>query len=389
MSNATGSSPVSRRDFLRVGGLVVGLKFSGQIVRAKELADRRRCIFLVLTGGPSQFETFDPKPNAPVEFRGPLKPISTAIPGVSFSEALPRLAERADRLAVIRSLHHSAAPIHETGLQMLQTGHLSNRRLQFPSFGSLVANSLGMKSKLPSGVILPGYLKDTGVNSYRGDSAGFLSRDFDPVAADELDDAQVDPICKALDVSDEKHGLVQSYGHSTFGQNCLRARRLVQAGVRTVTVNMYQSLEGQKTWDCHGDPNSAPATVFDVRDTIAPTFDQALGALLDDLESRGLLEDTLVVAVGEMGRSPKINERRGRDHSTTCWSGVLAGAGIRGGQVIGASDKHGRLPADKPVDLRQITATAYERIGLDPSVSIEFEGEELPVCEAAPLELSA
>lgn len=389
MTDTAGASPVSRRDFLRVGGLVVGLKFSGQIVRAREWADRRRCILLVLSGGASQFETFDPKPNAPVEIRGPLKPISTSIPSVSFSEALPKLAERADRLAVVRSLHHTAAPIHETGLQMLQTGHLANRSMKFPSFGSLVANSLGSQKNVPGAVILPGQLKSTGVNSYRGDSAGFLSRDFDPVAADDTQHARLDSIRKPLDISDEKHGVVRSYGDTEFGRNCLKARRLVEAGVRTVTVNMFQQLEGQKTWDCHASPTSAPATLFDVRDTIAPSFDQALAGLLDDLESRGLLEDTLVIAAGEMGRSPKINERRGRDHSTTCWSGVLAGAGIRGGQVIGASDSHGLLPADQPVDLRQITATAYERVGLDPSVSIEFEGKQLPVCEAAPLELSS
>ncbi|NOX54989.1 MAG: DUF1501 domain-containing protein, partial [Planctomycetes bacterium] len=171
------STMVSRRDFLRVGGLsVVGLSVADKAALAAsgEGTWSKSCIFILMTGGPSQLETFDPKPNAPPRIRGPLKAISTAIPGVCFSEALPGLAQRAHKLTILRSLCHDAAPIHETGYQYLYTGRLCQNGRRYPCFGSVVAATLGPRNGVPPFVVLPDRLKNTGVEVYRGEGAGFL-----------------------------------------------------------------------------------------------------------------------------------------------------------------------------------------------------------------------
>ncbi|HID24332.1 MAG TPA: DUF1501 domain-containing protein, partial [Planctomycetaceae bacterium] len=175
---------VSRRDFLRVGGLsMVGLSVADKsaLATSGERAWSKSCIFILMTGGPSQLETFDPKPNAPPRIRGPLQAIPTAIPGVWFSEAFPGLAQRADKLAVLRSLCHDAAPIHETGYQYLHTARLCRNGRRFPCFGSVVAATLGPRNGAPPFVVLPDRLGNTGVDVYRGDGAGFLGEQFEPV----------------------------------------------------------------------------------------------------------------------------------------------------------------------------------------------------------------
>jgi hypothetical protein len=173
----------------------------------------------------------------------------------------------------------------------------------------------------------------------------------------------------AFELDAERDALRDAYGRNTFGQSCLLARRLVEAGVRLVTVNMFESVFNQVTWDCHG---SAPfSTLDDYSRHLLPTLDQALAALLDDLEARGLLDSTLVVATGEFGRTPKLNAAGGRDHWPGVWSALLAGGGTRGGQVVGASDYHAEAPASRPVLPQEMLATMYYSLGISPDLHLQ------------------
>jgi hypothetical protein len=273
---------VSRRDFLRLGGLsVLGLSVAEQRARAEASGKGlRRCIFILMTGGPSQFETFDPKPGAPGEVRGPFKPIATATPDLNLSETLPLLAQRSDKFAVIRSLFHDAAPIHETGQQLIQSGRLVQRDLVPPSLGSIVARLLGSRNDLPAYAVLPRPLADTGVAIWQGQRAGDLGAEFEPwdvvntefgirnaelgiPAGGVVNSAPPESVAGRIVNCDparmlsaanwlaEPEAYRRSYGESEFGRSFLAARRLVEQGVRYVTVNMYDSLAGRVTWDCH------------------------------------------------------------------------------------------------------------------------------------------
>ncbi len=381
---------VSRRDFLRVGSLsVVGLSVAEQaaIARNIDATTRRSCIFILMTGGPSQLETFDPKPEAPAEIRGPLRTISTALPGVAFSEGLPQLARRADRLSVLRSLSHDASPIHETGLQLLQTGRLASAGVRFPSFGAVVSRALGPRHEVPANIVAPSLLGNTGVGIYQGQGGGFWGDRFDPVTADATDPRRSDPLSLGLAVEDETESTRRAYGHTRFGQLLLRSRQLVEQGARCVTVNLFDTLAGQITWDCHADASGAPATLYHYRDTLCPQFDRALSGLLDDLNKRGLLDDTLVVALGEFGRTPRLNAAGGRDHWPAVWSGLVAGGGTRGGQVVGSSDATASEPTDRPIHPGEVTATIYRSLGLDPQTTIVADdGAEFPLGEHGPID---
>jgi len=383
LSKDHGRETVSRRDFLRVGGLgVVGLSVAEQSARARSraMSDRPSSILILMNGGASQLETFDPKPEAPVEFRGPLKSISTAIPGVAFSESLPLLAERAGKLAVLRSLHHKAAAIHETGLQILQTGRLSQSRDQFPSFGSVVSQVRGRRHDVVPYAVVPRRMGNMGVHRFHGQGAGILGAAHEPVSLpphDALapDSAAVgeDPFAGLMAAAKSDPAL-RLYGDTRFGRLCWLARQLVELGVRCVTVNLFDSLTSQVTWDCHARKPGAPATLYDYRDTLCPQFDKAVAALIDDLEQRGLLGDTLVTAVGEFGRTPQLNDAGGRDHWPHAWSAIMAGGGVVGGQVIGATDRYGMQPVDRPIGLPELTASLYTSLGVDPASLITLSG---------------
>jgi uncharacterized protein (DUF1501 family) len=405
----------TRRDFLRVGGLgALGLTRAnlGPLSAATSGGDRA-VILLMLVGGPSQLETWDPKPDAPAEIRGPFRSIATNVAGVRINEHLPRLARRMDRLAVVRSMHHDAAPIHETGFQMLQTGRLCRLGSEAPHVGSVVARLRGAKNDLPPFVVLPGPIANTGVGVSHGQSAGRLGAAFEPFHlqadpgaagydASRLFDRAQRFLDEAPDLSDsatataerllsrqargafelgaEREGTRDTYGRNTFGQSCLLARRLVEAGVRLVTVNMFATVFNQVTWDCHG---ARPfSTLDDYARELLPTFDRAFSALIDDLAQRGLLDSTLVVATGEFGRTPKLNAAGGRDHWPDVWSLAMAGGGTRGGQVIGASDAHAAGPADRPVRPAELLATIYRSLGLDPAQRVMLaDGSQLSLVE--------
>lgn len=368
---------------------MLGLSAAEQAARQRAEASGkglRRCIFLLLTGGPSHLETFDPKPGAPVEFRGPFRAISTAVPGVQLSETLPLLAQRLDKVALLRSLYHDATPIHETGQQLLQTGRLSRGGIEYPSLGSIVSYLLGRRNNLPAYAVLPAPLGDTGVSMWQGQLAGGLGETYNPWQPSLNPPAPLssrstveEEAAKMLRWQDEPEHCRRAYGDSRFGRSCLLARRLVEQGLRFVTVNMFETLANQVTWDCHANRHYAPANLLDYRDTLCPDFDRALAALLDDLEQRGLLEETLVVATGEFGRTPRINDGGGRDHWPSVWSAVVAGGGVSGGQVIGASDARGTAPVDRPIEASALAATILQALGIENGSLLRTQsGEEFP-----------
>ena len=351
---------LNRRGFLRAGGLgAAGLTLrQTELLRAAAGSDERAVILLMLVGGPSQLDSWDPKPDAPTDIRGPFRAISTAVPGVYVTEYLPRAAARMDRLTLVRSIHHDAAPIHETGHQLLQTGGLCRFGHEAPHAGAVVSALLGPRHGVPAAVLLPGPIGNTGVGVAHGQSAGSLGADHELLVPNG-----VGKFAAVCDLRRETARTRHAYGPTEFGRNCLLARRCVEAGARFVTVNMFQSVFHEPTWDCHG---AAPfSTLDDCARVVMPAFDQAFAALLDDLEQRGRLESTLVVATGEFGRTPRLNASGGRDHWPGVWTAVFAGGGTQGGQVVGASDPDGAFPADRPVHAADLVATMYHSLGID------------------------
>lgn len=391
-----------RRDFLRIGGLAaLGLALPDLGRLRAESKKAKSCILLWLDGGPSHLETFDLKPDAPFEVRGPFQPINTNVPGISVCEFLPRTARIADKIAIVRSV---TSPLGEHGIanHYLLTGYKPSPALDYPSYGSVTAH-LRPANTLPSYVAIP-EAKSTAGAGYLGAAnrpfatggdparADFAVRDLDFYPGvtgarmdrrreflDQLDRfhgaSEADPTLaqayrltttpaakKAFDLADEKPAVRERYGSRTVGQSCLLARRLVERGVPFVTVNNVG-------WDTHD------GLVLRLKEGFAgakvgvgliPTFDQAFAALVGDLAERGLLDETLVVAMGEFGRTPKLNAAGGRDHWPRVFSVAFAGGGVRGGQVIGSSDRVGESPKDNPVTPADLARTIYTLLGIDP-----------------------
>ncbi|GMU25068.1 MAG: hypothetical protein AMXMBFR13_51390 [Phycisphaerae bacterium] len=439
---AAHSDHLTRRDFLHAGSIAAaGLAVAPQVVRQASAGvprdAQRSCIFLFLVGGPSHIDTFDPKPDAPAEIRGPYRPIRTNVRGIQISELLPRTARQADKYAIVRSMQHTAPAVHDTGHQMLQTGHLFGSGLAYPHVGCVYGMLKGSRSGLPAHLLLPRPIGHTGGRMPHGQDAGFLGRAHDPFVlnADPADPDLVvpglsgvfttrlnpqkkgyerhGPIARtiahidsagqaenhgpenyrqarrlmaahqardAFDLSREPHALRDAYGRNRFGQSCLLARRLIERGVRFVTVNMFETVFNEVTWDIHG---SAPfGTIECYRESVGPMFDHAYSMLLEDLHARGLLQDTLVVATGEFGRTPRINPAGGRDHWPQCWSMLFAGGGVKGGQVIGASDAQGAFPKDRPTQPAEAVASIYHGLGIDLSTRLAGpDGRQFPLLE--------
>ncbi|MDX2038427.1 MAG: DUF1501 domain-containing protein [Isosphaeraceae bacterium] len=424
---------LTRRDFLHAGSLAglglglaahEGLKAAGAADRSKDV----NCILLFLVGGPSQLDTWDMKPDAPSEIRGPFRPIETKVPGVRISEVFPKLATMMDRVSLVRSVYHTAAAVHDTGHQMMQTGRLFTGGLEHPQYGCVLTKLKGSKGDAPPNVLLPKPIGATGGNMPHGHAAGYLGKTYDPfilnadpnapdfkvpdllppqyitsvresrrkslrqaidggIAAFEaspdakLMDANFDAAYRlmssktareAFDLSAESAAVRDRYGRTRFGQSCLLARRLVERGVRFVTVNMFETVFNEITWDIHGSSPFSPIDCYSGE--VGPNFDNAYTALLTDLERTGLLENTMVLAFGEFGRTPKINPAGGRDHHPGCWTTLFAGGPIRGGRVVGASDEIGSAPRDRPVSTGEIAATVYEGLGI--SLDTELPGPQ-------------
>ncbi len=443
-SGASSCDSLTRRDFLRVGGLAVGLSLTElaqlQQLGAAPRSSEKGCIQLFLLGGPSQLDTWDPKPNAPDDIRGPFRPIKTNVPGIEICEHFPLMAKRADRYAVLRSVHHEEAPIHETGHQLMQTGHLFRNGLEWPHYGAVMSKLRPTSGEVPPWVVLPGPIGNTGVSISHGQTSGFLGDKYEPLyprseaaqlrvadrhathgidparlnrreaLVDAVDRAQCDvesaaemdsrdnpcqqalatlfhPRAKrAFDIAAEPESVRDRYGWNTFGQSCLLARRLIEHGVRLVTVNMFDTVFNQITWDCHANGGDLNTTLDDYRETLCPMFDTAYAALLDDLKTLGLLQSTLVLSMGEFGRTPKLNGRNGRDHWPRVWSVLMAGGGVQGGQVIGASDQYGEEPKDRPIHPAEIAATVYHALEIDLKTQLPAaDGRLLPLVAAEPV----
>ncbi len=405
---------IRRRDFLRVGAagaLGVNLPLAQLLAAEPKLkGNATNFIFVFLKGGMSTIDTFDLKPNAPEDVRGPFGSIPTNLPGVRVGEHLKQTAKVMHHFSQVRSFTHRNAGHGPADHYMFTGFHPTSGfngglkpNNQHPSMGSVIAHKLGARGAIPPYVCLPN-MHNSGSSAYLGPDAvpftieadpaspGFKVPDLQPplavdasrvadrqsllqdvdrfqqraeqransgakefgVFAQRAMDLMTSPLAKkAFDIHQEKDKLRDAYGRTTLGQSCLMARRLIEAGVRCVTVD-------HSNWDTH---------YYNFRvleEDLLPKFDLAIPTLFNDLHDRGLLEKTMVVVTGEFGRTPKINKDAGRDHWSRCFTVLLGGGGIQGGRVIGKSDKWAMDPAEKPYGPEDLCATVYDRLGIDP-----------------------
>jgi uncharacterized protein (DUF1501 family) len=399
--------PASRRSFITAGSLgFLGLSLRQALSAAAETGSApngkaKAVILFWLEGGPSHIDTWDPKTNSN------FKPISTNVAGIRISELLPKMAQRMNKFALVRSMHTRGTD-HPQATHYAITGHEINPAMQFPSLGSIITKELGPRNAVPPHVLVPKWDRTRQYEEYfRG---AFLGGNYDPMCVpdpakpgfevtdlslpkgvsqaavesrsaflqavdrryrelnDTVEHTNMDAftaqawkmiltpaVRDAFDLSKESDQMKERYGKDSIGQSCLLARRLVEAGSRFVTAAGYHST----SWDTHSDNDKGH------RDRLTPPLDRTLTALVDDLDERGLLESTLVIAMGEFGRTPIINPNLGRDHWPNCWSLALAGGGIKAGQVVGASDERGANVTERVVSMGDLYATIYQALGID------------------------
>lgn len=448
----------TRRSLLKAGVAgVAGLSLPA-LLRAEEAGKLRprakNIIFLHQFGGPSHIDTFDLKPDAPDGIRGSFKPIASSVPGMNVCEHLPEMAKVMHLFAQVRSVNHGMRN-HNSATYYSLTGHnppIDDIRLRdtqelYPAFGSVAARFRPADdSAVPSSVSFPYVIRDGSVTP--GQHASFLGKANDPflieqdpnrrsfqlpeltlpgsVTLDRLDDRRglvrlideqgsgltrqsslargidsfqeravamlaSDKVKRAFDLSQESKDVRDAYGRTTYGQSCLLARRLVETGVRFVTVYFSKSIGGANGgWDTHAD------NFNQMKDRLLPLTDRAVPALMRDLQSRGLLDETLVVWMGEFGRTPRITTQAkkngpdgpdGRSHWPNCYTVLLGGGGVRGGAVYGASDKIGAFPANSPVRPDDIAATMFWALGIDPQTEVHDPlGRPLPIADGRPLD---
>ena len=443
----------TRRELLRIGGLgCLGMTLPDLLAPRLNASTpptfgrAKSCIILFLGGGPPQHETFDPKPDAAVEYRGDFKPISTSVPGLQFCELLPRTAKIAHKLTVIRSMTTGINAHAVSGYQMM-TGRVHQSktdtpasREDWPHISSLVGFLKPSERSPISSVTLPEPLVNNPGVAWPGQTGGFLGHSHDPrlfrcdpsspdfridelslpdgvsierlgsrhgliseldsrlsradkdgrLAGLEASRAQAFDLLSsgatrlAFELDREKSSLRDLYGRHKFGQSVLLARRLIEAGVRIVQVNFPREpgdlSSPNPLWDTHRENSKR------LRNNLCPPFDMAFPALVDDLDNRGLLEETLVVVMGEFGRTPKINSFGGRDHWGPCFSVAVAGCGLGGGRIIGSSDKDGAYVKDRAVHASELSATVFHLLGIDPSrMFYDRLDRPLPIAEARPI----
>jgi hypothetical protein len=435
-------TPISRRTALRVGGMgLLGLTLP-KLLRAADanktaaapLRPRAKSvIFLFQWGGPSHVDMFDMKPNAPDDYRGPLKPIASSCDGIQVCEQLPETAKRMHHVSLIRTLTHNMKNHNSAGYYALsgQAPPSDDQRLRdsldlFPAFGSVVDKLAPNTNGMPTFVSYPYTIADGSITP--GQHASFLGKAHDPLfftedpnapdfklpelslpdnvsldrlsrrremlrlvdrqarllehsaearGFDEYYDRAIgmltsDKVHQAFDLSAESPEMRDRYGRSTYGQSCLLARRLVEAGVKFVTVYFSNSIGGRSDtsggWDTHGFDNTRMFPI--VEKYHFPRTEETLPTLLDDLEARGMLDDTLVLWMGEFGRTPKINKNVSRDHWPQCYTALLAGGGVKRGFVYGKSDATGSYPDEHPVKPEDLAATLYYLLGIPPDSEI-------------------
>ena len=403
---------LKRRHFLRVGSLsLLGISLP-QYLKSRSLqaatgkhsrrpATAQACILVWLEGGPSQVDTWDPKPNSS------FKPIPTNVAGIQISELLPRVARQMDKLALIRSVH-TEENNHGQGTYYAMTGHRPTAAMQFPSLSTIVTKELGTRNNVPPNVLVPDTWKTASYGEYI--KGAFLDPAYDPMVVPDpsKEDFQISDLAlpksltverlqdrrsmlrlvdnfyrskieraehqamdrftqqamkmiltpetrRAFDLSRESEKTRDAYGRGSFGQSLLLARRLVEAGARFVTAAGHE-LNG---WDTHSDNDERH------KDKMVPGLDRGLPTLLEDLQQRGLLDSTVVIVMGEFGRSPHHNSKAGRDHWPHCWSLAIGGGGIQGGRVVGASDERGAYVAERMISMGDLYATLYKALGID------------------------
>lgn len=442
---------VTRREFLRVGGLsALGLSLPTLLAAETRAASERprarakSCVLLFLAGGPSQFETFDPKPDAGSEYRNIFATIPTSVPGTLICEHLPGLAKLAHRYALIRSAHHNSGG-HFGGHRYVLTGHTAPgngdqaaRPDDRPGVVALAGKYLRGENSLPPAIMLPWTAADQGTVPSGGMGGGTLGKQFDPLRV-EIDPSTLDKPGKApvfrvpdfalqpgitperfedrrslldlietqrhqlartvstqemdtlyrkaydllssprikegFDLDMEPRDLRERYGPNAFGQSCLLARRLVERGARFVQVNFARTVtQPGYGWDTHGKGEET------LKNHLLPKLNAGLASLLSDLAERGHLDETLVVAMGEFGRTPRVKKDGGRDHWPKCYSLLLAGGGIHGGLILGRSDKNGAYPAADPVEPREILLTILSLLGI-PTFVTDSQGRAAPLFE--------
>ena len=446
----------SRRDFLRSGvglaGLTLPTFLQARNSSLSSASSAKACIIIYTWGGMSHFESFDPKPEAPVDLRGEFKPIPTATPGMQFCEHVPLLAKHSEKLAVVRSVHHKQGG-HQQGMYVTLTGHdpvpgiKAKGRNNHPSLTSMLSYFHDPAVGTPAAIRMPYSMYDNG-KQMAGEGAGWLGSKHDPIllrtpagepyggvnrytdrelnlllnlekervsgrnalleqlegtlsarvgsgtAYDQLDHFRKmasdillgSPVRKAYDLESEDPRIRAMYGDHMGGQSLLLSRRLVEAGVPVVqAVCSASDLAGGggDNWDTHRDHFPK------MKNRLLPVFDRAASALLTDLEMRGMLEETLVVFLTDFGRTPKINGNGGRDHHPGVYSLVLAGGGIRGGQVYGSSDRKGAEPGSDPCSPADVHATVYRAMGINPDMELhDQQGRPFRICDGQPLPLT-
>ncbi|HEV2473775.1 MAG TPA: DUF1501 domain-containing protein [Chthonomonadales bacterium] len=424
---------VTRRDFIRVGSLAAfGLSLSG-LLESKAVASGApsggpsrtdpSCILLWMGGGPSHIDTFDPKPNAPQEIRGSFGAIPTNVKGIYINENLPKLAKQMDKFSIIRSVT-SPDGGHESATHYLMTGYPFNPSIEYPGYGAVIAREKGFRNGMPPYALMGGLPFTHGGGGYMGsvynpflingdpNNGNFSVEDLSPpggvdnirmdrrhMLSEALDDWQrnketaspatramdefsarayalvTSPIAKkAFNLKEEPDKLRDQYGRNYFGQSCLLARRLVEAGVRCVTIN-YGG------WDTHQNNFNI------MKDNLMPPLDSGYSTLLSDLSQRGMLDSTLVVWMGEFGRTPHVNSAAGRDHWPGSISVCLGGGGVKTGTVVGATNERAEYPTERPVRVEDVAATLYQAMGVNYEkeymtpqarpVKINYDGEPI------------
>lgn len=381
---------VTRRGFLQTSAMAVaGLAQGFTPALGQGIGPAKAVIQLLLVGGPSQLDTWDPKPDAPSTIKNPRRPIATRIPGVYLDASFPRLAALADRFALLRSLTHQEAPIHETGLQLLQTGWLSAGEHAHPHLGAIASRLRPSADGLPSWVMTPFALGNTGVALSQGQETGWLGSNHAATLVSPRDSVsrwnESPKLRAAANLEKEAPASRARYGGDLLGQSCLLARRLVEAGVRVVTINAFASVFGQLSWDMHAQGNALPVTLEDYEHNLCPQLDRALGVLISDLINRGLANDVMVVASGEMGRAPHFNSRGGRDHWPGVWSALAFGGGVPGGIVVGSSDACAGAPRERPIVPAELVATMCHVLGIPSGLIATPSPNCHPLIPAAPI----
>lgn len=456
---------LNRRDaMLRLGQVGVGslalpgfLRTQNASQASESSRDRRRtksCILLYLWGGPPQQDMWDMKPDAPDGIKSAFRPIQTNVNGIHLCEHLPRLAQHADKLALVRSVTHPST-VHEPSVYHTLTGKVNNSlvvprnqrsRRDFPNFPAMV-NALTPVGSMPTTVTIPRPIGHGGV-TYAGTYGGWLGPRCDPMEireAPSANDRYATPVelpsdlsttrlqgrrglvniideterhfqhsrateglssfhdqayrmltspgaRRAFHIDQEPSWLRDRYGRNEYGESFLLARRLIEADVRLVSVIwLYVSPTGvvSNIWDTHGGvgiPHGQTGWSMLLAPYGLPPLDQAYSALLEDLHQRGLLDDTLVVAMGEFGRTPRINPQQGREHWGPCYTVAFSGAGVRGGQAYGKTDRVAAYPTENPVSPEDILATMYHGLGIRPDSEVhDREGRPVRICDGRPV----